>query len=307
LWRRLRGIPTPTYVTVAATYKCQCKCEHCYSNSPIRGPGKELTTEQLKAVIRDIAELGALTIHFSGGEPLLRKDIFELVSYTRQLGMLPRVNSNGLLLNEDNVKKLKEAGLSECAVSLDSDTSAVHDHLRHTPRLHKQVLDGIRNLRRFGIPCRIMTLAQREIIPDGLARTIRLGKELGAKFMYILLPIAVGGWDKDYSKVLTAAERSQLRRMQDLSFAHLEMQSDTTNCCIYEKAILYISANGDVTPCAFTPFVLGNITEIPLKKIWEHLCKDIKLVYRGDCPLNNPAEREALSQHVRRVAEELRQ
>ena len=78
-WKRIRGHPTPTFVTVAVTYRCQIRCEHCYSNSPDRPPDEDLTTEELKSVIQQVKDLGAMAVHFSGGEPLLRKDIFELV------------------------------------------------------------------------------------------------------------------------------------------------------------------------------------------------------------------------------------
>jgi MoaA/NifB/PqqE/SkfB family radical SAM enzyme len=305
-WKRIRGHPAPAFVTVAVTYKCQSQCEHCYSDSPTRPPEEELTTEELKSVIQQVRGLGAMAIHFSGGEPLLRKDLFELVSYARGLGLQTRVNTNGILLNEENVKRLKAAGLTECGVSLDSADPAVHNKFRGTENLHEMTIRGIRTLRKFGVTCRIMTVALKDSIPEGVAKTIALGKSLDASYMYILLPIASGGWEGAYDRILNSRERAQIRALQDLSFAHLEMPTERTNCCVFRKSILYVSANGNVTPCAFVPFVLGNVKEQSLEQIWRCHTAGLDLVCRGDCPMNIPAEREAMCEHVSGVAEKLR-
>jgi MoaA/NifB/PqqE/SkfB family radical SAM enzyme len=303
--KRIRGIPTPTFVTVAATYRCQCRCAHCYSDSP-GGPREEdMSTDQLKSVIRQVRGLGALAVHFSGGEPLLRKDIFDLVAYARGLGLLTRVNTNGILITPESARRLKAAGLTECGVSLDSADPAVHESFRGTPNLHAHALRAIRTLRRFGIPCRVMTVALKASVTSGLARTVALGRNLGARYMYILLPIAVGGWDLSYDQVLTVRERERIRELQDLTFAHLELPTEHTNCCVYRKSILYVSAQGNVTPCAFVPYVLGNINEQPLELIWRRHCASLSLECRGDCPMNIPTQREALRRHVCRVAGEL--
>jgi radical SAM protein with 4Fe4S-binding SPASM domain len=247
-----------------------------------------------------------MAVHFSGGEPLLRKDLFDLVSYARGLGLQTRVNTNGILLTEENVKRLKDAGLTECGVSLDSADPAVHNRFRGTDNLFEKTLRGIQMLRKHGVTCRIMSVALKESIPDGVEKTIALGKSLDASYMYILLPIATGGWEGAYEQILNSRERAQIRALQDLSFAHLEMPTDRTNCCVFRKSILYVSANGNVSPCAFVPFVLGNIKEHPLEKIWRYHTAELNLVCRGDCPMNIPAEREAMRQHVSSVEEKLR-
>ncbi len=305
-WKRIRGRPSPTFVTIAVTYKCQSRCEHCYSNSPTRPAEGELTTEEIKSVIRQVRGLGAMAVHFSGGEPLLRKDIFELVAFARGVGLQTRVNTNGILLNEENVKRLKAAGLTECGVSLDSADPAVHNRFRGTDNLFEQTIRGIRMLRKHGVTCRIMSVALKESVPEGVAKTIALGKSLGARYMYILLPIASGGWDGAYEQILNSRERAQIRALQDLSFAHLEMPTKRTNCCVFKKSLLYVSANGNVTPCAFVPFVIGNIKERPLEQIWRHHTAELDLECRGDCPMNIPAEREAMREHVAHVEEKLK-
>ena len=88
--------------------------------------------------------------------------------------------------------------------------------------------------------------------------------------MYILIPIASGGWDAEYDQILNSRERAQIRALQDLKMAHLEMPTERTNCCVFRKSILYVSANGNVTPCAFVPYVLARIKEHSLALIWKH-------------------------------------
>ena len=109
-----------------------------------------------------------------------------------------------------------------------------------------------------------------------------------------------------YDVVLTAEERKRIRDMQTLTFAHLELPTRHTECCVYRKAILYVSVNGDVTPCAFVPYVLGNIKETPLPVIWQRHCAALKSSCRDDCPMNNPGKREVLRAHVAGVAVDLR-
>jgi MoaA/NifB/PqqE/SkfB family radical SAM enzyme len=299
--KKLRGLPAPTFVTVAVTYKCQCRCDHCYSDSPERQDENELTTAELKWVLRQVRGLGSQAVHFSGGEPLLRKDLPELVAYSRKLGLLSRVNTNGLLINRETARRLKAAGVTECGISLDSADPAVHEHFRGTTKLYERVLRSAQTLRQFGIPCRIMTVALKQEVPHGLAMTISLGRTLGARFMYIILPIAVGGWNGAFDQALNFKEREQIRELQDLTFAHVELPTENTNCCVYRRSILYVSANGNVTPCAFVPYVLGNIRKETLEEIWRRHTDQLGKECRGDCPMNIPAQREALRRHAASV------
>jgi MoaA/NifB/PqqE/SkfB family radical SAM enzyme len=264
-----------------------------------------MTTAELKSVLRQVRDLGSLAVHFSGGEPLLRKDIFELVAFASELGLLTRVNTNGLLVNPESAKKLKATGLTECGISIDSADPSVHERFRGVPGLHARALGAVRTLRRFGIPCRIMSVSLKSQVTEGLDRMIKLGRSEGARYMYILLPIRVGQWENSPEEILTAEERARIRRLQDLTFAHLEMPTASTNCCVYRKAILYISANGNVTPCAFVPFVLGNLREQPLERLWRRHCANLTLDCRGDCPMNIPWQRESLRRHVQEVAQSL--
>ena len=92
------GRPTPRFMTVGLTYRCQCGCVHCYARGRAGRGRAEVTTDEVKSVLDQAARLGVLQVTFSGGEPLLRDDVVELVRYARDLGLITRISTNGLLL-----------------------------------------------------------------------------------------------------------------------------------------------------------------------------------------------------------------
>ncbi|HEX9157103.1 MAG TPA: radical SAM protein, partial [Syntrophales bacterium] len=130
---RKRGLGPlgPRLVEITVTNRCQCRCVHCYNETaPPVDDASELTRGEIARICKDAARIGFAEVNFTGGEPLLRKDIVALVKLARSAGMLPKMNTNGILLTDDMASRLKEAGLAWCAVSIDSSEPAVHDRLR---------------------------------------------------------------------------------------------------------------------------------------------------------------------------------
>jgi MoaA/NifB/PqqE/SkfB family radical SAM enzyme len=261
----------------------------------------ELDTDQIKAVIEEARSLGVLEIIFSGGEPLLRNDIMELIQYARSRGLITRLNSNGLLLTPERIAQLKAAGLSRCSVSIDHPDPETHDRLRKFPGLYRKAVEGIGNLIKAGIPCQIQTYASRQTIDSGLKEIIGLGKRLGVVGVFILFPIASGRWEGAFDEVLTEEERGKVRALQDLKCVHLELPTPGKPCCLFTRSILYVSPQGDVSPCPFMPYRLGNIKAQPLRELWYAHCAGLDFELRGDCPLNDPDLRERVREHVESV------
>ncbi|MBA7527030.1 PqqA peptide cyclase [subsurface metagenome] len=100
----------PVAMTFAVTYKCQCNCRHCSSGRHLRNDLPDLSTKEAKALIDQSQNLGVSIIAFTGGEPLLRDDIYELISYVDKRKAIPILFTNGLLLSEENIEKLVNAG-----------------------------------------------------------------------------------------------------------------------------------------------------------------------------------------------------
>ena len=300
--RRLFLRPVPANVSIALTYRCQCRCQHCYSNAPDRQNHEELTTGELKSVIDQVRRLGALQVIFSAGEPLLRDDLEEIIRHAHRAGLLTRLNTNGLLLDRARAARLKKAGLTQCAVSIDHADADVHDALRGVPGAFDRAVQAIKHLREAGIPCQICTYASRILIPDGLKAIVALGRQLGVMSVYFFWPVAAGRWNSAFDRMLSANDRAVVRTLQDPTFVHLELPSSRTRCDVIIKRILFISPRGDVTPCPFVPLALGNVTRRPLEEIWDRHCAALKLDYQDDCIMNDIAQREAMERHVQGVA-----
>jgi MoaA/NifB/PqqE/SkfB family radical SAM enzyme len=305
LVRRVFGRPGPLFVIIGLAYRCQCRCVHCYANAPDQSKAEELGTAQVKSLIDDVRRLGALEVRFSIGEPLLREDLDELIRYARGAGLITALSTNGLLLSRERVARLKAAGLTRCGVSLDSADPAAHDRLRGMPGAYSKAVEGMRLLREFGIPCRLATYASHENIAAGLDKIVALGRELGVSEVCFFFPMAAGRWEGAYDLMLTEDEKAALRAIQDFNFVLLELPTPETSCGAVANSLLCISPRGDVTPCPIVPYALGNIKERRLADLWRAHCAAPKPEFRGDCPLNSPAQRQTFKAHVESVARSL--
>ena len=306
LARKAVGLPSPTYLHISVTERCQCHCVHCYARGREEERLKELDTAEVRSLIDQGRRLGAAYVVFSGGEPLLRKDIVELVSYAHRKGLITRINTNGLLFTPENTKRLKEAGLTQAGVSIDDPDPEVHDRLRGLPGGYAKTLEGIRNLKANGILCQIQTYASRRNIPEGLKKIIALGRELGVFYVYFFFPTASGAWACSFDELLTGEEKAAVRDLADVRFVHVELATAGSRCRVFARSLISVASNGDVTPCPFTPFVIGNVRERPLEELWRPFSSRLKLKFRGDCIMNDPPSREAMQKHVETVAEDLR-
>jgi len=127
-----------------STRRCNLKCVHCYSQSCNQDYEGELTTEEAKEMIRDLAQFKAPVILFSGGEPLMRHDLWELGGYARELGMRPVISTNGTLISKDAAAKIKEVGFSYVGISLDG-VGETNDTFRGVKGAFDSAIRGFQN------------------------------------------------------------------------------------------------------------------------------------------------------------------
>lgn len=126
------------------TKTCNLKCVHCYTDSESMKYPNELTTEQAKAVLDDLAEFKVPAVLFSGGEPLVRKDIFELARYARDRGLHVVLSTNGTLIDKPTAEKFKELQFAYIGISLDSAIPAIHDEFRGVKGAFERTMAGFR-------------------------------------------------------------------------------------------------------------------------------------------------------------------
>ncbi len=132
------------------TRTCNLRCKHCYAGSEAKQYEGELTTEEAKTMIDDLAAFGSPVLLFSGGEPCLRPDLVELMAYAKNAGMRVVISTNGTMITPEAAKEYAKVGLSYVGVSIDGD-KATHDEFRGMEGSFERALEGIRNAREAGI------------------------------------------------------------------------------------------------------------------------------------------------------------
>ncbi|WP_319761300.1 12,18-didecarboxysiroheme deacetylase [Maridesulfovibrio sp.] len=132
------------------TRRCNLKCVHCYAQAVDPDGQDEISTSKAKEIIDDLAAFGAPVMLFSGGEPLVRKDLVELASYATGKGMRAVISTNGTLITKEKARELKDVGLSYVGISLDG-TEETHDKFRGVPGSYKKALEGVENCKAEGL------------------------------------------------------------------------------------------------------------------------------------------------------------
>jgi radical SAM protein with 4Fe4S-binding SPASM domain len=169
----------PFLVVWDFTHVCNLKCKHCYQRADKPLPD-ELTTGEARDLIRELADADVVAIAFSGGEPLLRPDFFELAAYARSLGIHVSVATNGTTLTKEVARRLKEIDINYVEISLDGARAETHDEFRGIPGMFERTIQGIKNCVEVGLYTCIATTATKHNLNE-LQATYELAVELGCK------------------------------------------------------------------------------------------------------------------------------
>ncbi len=294
----------PMMVVWNYTNNCNLRCKHCYQNAGGIGVKKdELSTEERFKVIDDLASNDIPTIFFSGGEPVIEKDFWDIARYAKEKGMYLSIASNGTLFTKENAKKVKDIGFGYVAVSLDAATPEKHDTFRGVPGMWDRSVEGIRNLINAGITtCIQYTFAKENA--DELPKMFELRKKLGAYkvIVYNYIPVGRGGLENDptpeqrenaykimYDQLqaghhVVASTAPQLGRYckqcgsdsviishyGDAKAKELGVITEIVGGCGVGRAYCAIQPDGKVTPCVYMPdLVVGDLRKQSFKEIWE--------------------------------------
>ena len=283
----LNGRAFPVAMTFAVTYRCQCTCSHCSAGDHIRKDVQELSIDEAKKLIDDSQDLGVTIFAFTGGEPLLRKDIFEIISHVDQRKAMPLLFTNGSLLTDENVERLAKAGLYSLFVSLDSPDPQEHDRLRGMPGLFQKALHGIEKMKSKGVFVGISSYATRTGTAKGQYKKMhRLAAELGVHNLLLFDCVPTGKMLKDTSEMLTREQREEIYKYSSTVFKNGTIPPVSSQAwqnsleaylagigCLAGNIQYYVSAYGDMAPCDFAPLAFGNIREEPLKIIWKKMIR----------------------------------
>ncbi len=280
-----RRVPYSTYLAVSA--RCPFRCGHCsYAwRSPV-----EMTTAQMRDVIGQIRSLGTCTLGLTGGEPLLRDDLEELISAAGP-EMTSVLFTTGHGLDVERAGRLKRAGVGCVTIGIESADAGVHDEVRGCAGSFAEAAAAARHCREAGVYLALSTVGTREKLASGELEVMhRLAAGWGAGEFRILTPVATGAWAGCATQMLTAAERQtlaglhrQLNRRRDgpavAAFAYLE--SAEVFGCGAGFHHLFIDAAGQVCPCDLTPLSFGDVTQEPLLRIWQRMGRFFPVPRRG--------------------------
>ena len=264
-------------VTLALTNRCPFNCWHCYNAGRSQ---QDLPLAGVQALARQLQELGAVMVTLTGGEPLLRQDLPELVrSFDARSCLILGTTGEGL--TSERARVLKECGLFAVGISVDSDTPAEHDRLRGRPGAFATALKALRLARDNGLYPYVVSVATREFLqPERFRPFLRFAADAGALEVHLLEPCAIGRLAGHNQVLLSAGERRQIFDYQEQvarddalpilsSFAYLE--SPDAFGCGAGLTHLYVDGSGEVCPCNLVPLSFGNLTREPFERILERM------------------------------------
>jgi len=275
----------PLVVSWNLTRKCNLKCPHCYINATTQELKNELTTEESKTLINQICEVSRPLLILSGGEPLLRPDVYELVRYGASKGLKMGLGSNGSLIDATAAKRLKNAGIETVSISLDSHIPEQHDEFRGVRGSWEKAVGAIKALQENGVLVQVnTTLTQQNY--DQIDDIMSLAENLGVEnfHLFFLVPTGRGVKMADISPAKyenmikttfakVAKHKLNVRPSCAPQFMRIakDMGLDMSRWirgCLAGLYYCRVYPNGDITPCPYLPIKLGNIREESFKEIW---------------------------------------
>jgi len=283
------GRSYPLAVTFAVTYRCQLTCPHCSAAHRLRKDTPELSTKEAKRVIDEGLDIGLSVITFTGGEPLLREDIFDLIAHVDGRRAITALFTNGLLLTDEVVDKLKSAGLYSLYVSLDSADPEEHDRLRGRRGSFQAAVKGIERALSKGMMACISSYSSRSNARQRhYARIHQLGRKLDVPMIILFDCVPTGALLHDTSDMMKPEQKSFIARYNEAAFergikpmiASQAWQNSIEGYlsgigCIAGHLQYYVSAYGDVAPCDFSPISFGNVRQESIKQIWKRIIKHL--------------------------------
>lgn len=253
---------------IALTFNCNARCSHCCSSTLANQTKQELTIEEVKDCIKQSLRLGAIIFNFLGGEPLLSKHIYEAIEFVHSNNAIAGISTNGLLLTEKVVQRLKKSGLDVAQVSLESANDAELDRIRGVTGCYNRIVEGIHLLQTAGIKVTIGTILTPQNIANGdIWKIVQLARKLRV-ILTINAAAKVGSWSNQENISLSSKNLQILNKL--MRFSYVRWAGSTSYLgeycpCGTEK--IFITAYGDVIPCGVIHISYGNIREEPLEKI----------------------------------------
>ncbi|POX47435.1 pyrroloquinoline quinone biosynthesis protein PqqE [Streptomyces sp. Ru72] len=274
----------PLGLLAELTYACPLHCPYCSNPLNLGDFGDELTTEEWRRVVTEAAELGVLQLHLSGGEPLVRRDLVEIVRHAGDLGLYTNLITSAAGLTPRRAEQLRAAGLDHVQISIQADEPALSDRIAGTPSFARKTA-AARLVKDLGWPLTVNVVLHRHNI-DRVDRILALAEELAADRVE-LANTQYYGWawrnkeallpstaQLERAEPVVRAARMRLRDRMEIIYVVPDYHEHYPKPCMggWARRQLTVVPNGDVLPCPpahALPLPRASVREHSLAWIWE--------------------------------------
>ena len=295
----------PLALLAELSHRCPLQCPYCSNPLELERSGKELNTETWLRVLDEAAELGMHQVHFSGGEPTVRKDLEEFVEHADEIGLYSNLITSGVLLDEVRLAKLAELGLQHVQVSFQDTEAGNADRIGGYKGGHQKKLEVARLVRKIGLPLTVNAVVHRqniEHVPDFIDMAVELDAE-----RIEIAQVQYYGWAlknraafiPTYTQLKEITEyvqeaRERLRGTMVIDYVVPDYYAKRPKTCMggWAQRFMNISPAGKVLPCHAAESIPGlefdTVREHSLSWIWEHSAAFNK--YRGTDWMPEPCQ-----------------
>ena len=263
-----KGIPTPI-IDISYSYACNLNCQHCTASRFRKKEGRKLTPADLRRISDEAHELGLCQFCISGGEPLIFKELDDVIRALQPDKFHLAMSTNGHKMTKEMARRLKSLGLDKVKISLDDFDEAKHDVNRQDEGAYKKAIDALFNAKEAGLSVVIQTVVTRQNCQSGQLIEMAKFAEENDFTVDVLIARATGEWEGNYDILINADDAEYLRKAHE---QYPVLHRDTFPSYGMEKgcgcvnATLHITQFGDVLPCVYVHIGIGNIFEVSLKE-----------------------------------------
>ncbi len=268
------------------THRCPLSCPYCSNPVELEMKSNEISTELWKKALSDAVNIGILQAHFSGGEPTARKDLEDLVDHASKIGLYTNLITSGVLINEDRLKKLYDAGLDHVQVSI-QDTEPENSNKIAGFKGHEKKIATCSLIRKVGLPLTINSVMHRQNLHN-LETMIKLAVELDAERLEVA-QVQYYGWalknqtaflptrdQLDKATLIVEEARKKYKGILAIDYVVPDYYAKKPKSCMggWGRQFLNITPAGKVLPCHAAESLkflnFDNLKEKSLAWIWEH-------------------------------------
>ncbi len=281
------------------TRRCNLSCVHCRAEAEDHVYDNELDTKDSLRLLDQIREVGQPIIILTGGEPLLRDDIFDIAAHGTNIGLRMVMAPNGTKITPENAMRMKESGIKRISISLDGSTADTHDSFRGVPGAYNGALKGIAIAKEAGVDFQINTTITKTNL-DQIPKILALAEKLGAAAHHIFLLVPTGRGKYIVDQEIDATEYEQtlnwfydqrdktslqlkatcaphyyriLRQRAKKDGKKVTFETHgldaVTRGCLAGTGFCFISHTGRVQTCGFLDVTCGDIRKNTFKEVWE--------------------------------------